>query len=81
MRLDHWYVPEGAIAEAASRLARLSAGGLTYDLSLRFRCLIENQAVAEGALVHPGGTLAELLGEGEEVPAGFRYCTLEQRVG
>jgi hypothetical protein len=77
MRLEGWYAEEGDIIAAGSLLARLSAASVPYKLTTRFRCLLATRAVSVGDSINPGDIIAELLAEGEDVPTGFRYCTLD----
>ena len=65
---------------------RLGAGDPLVELDtvqgpllirVRFRCFVESIFTPSGQ-VGPGDLLARVYAEGEDIPEGFRYCTVER---
>ena len=49
-----------------------------FEVRTRFRALVRDLPLASGDVLGEGTLLAVLLAEGEDIPSGFRYCTLHE---
>jgi pyruvate/2-oxoglutarate dehydrogenase complex dihydrolipoamide acyltransferase (E2) component len=77
-RLDEWLVVPGAILAPDTPIALLRLDGLSVELRIRFRCLVEDLVVSAGAQLAPGDRLLRVQADGEDLPTGFRYCTVRE---
>ena len=74
-----WLAPEHGMLQPGTLLAELNIGGRPVWLKLSFLCALIQKCVAEGASLAPGILIAQVGADGEEIPYGRSYCTLQPR--
>ncbi len=77
-RLEAWLIEPKRIVEPETPIALLDAAGRHLEVRIRFRCFIERLAAAEGDVLQADQLLLQVMADGEEIPSGFAYCTLQQ---
>jgi hypothetical protein len=76
-RLEAWHVEPGTIVERGTPIARLTPGGESRDVHIRFRCWVERLAATTGEDLKPDALVFQAMADGEEVLPGFAYCTMQ----
>jgi pyruvate/2-oxoglutarate dehydrogenase complex dihydrolipoamide acyltransferase (E2) component len=74
--LARWSVRERAMLSPNDEIAVLKIDGTEARVHVRFPCFVERLVAKPGELLHLGSVLLRVLADGEEIPEGFRYCSL-----
>lgn len=80
--LSRWLpVKRGQVLAPNTAIAVVTIAGRTHQLRTTFPCMLGRQMAQEGAVLVEGTPLAEVYGEGEDLPYGGSYCVLDPAFG
>lgn len=78
---ERYSVEVGTMLAPGDPICVLRSGDRTFVVRSRFRAQLRNTPRASGDSLSAEDLLAALAADGEDIPSGFRYCTLREEPG